>query len=263
MVLQRRKLRVPVGWLHYLDSGATRPDVAPVLFLHGWALSSALFYDSLACLAAGRRVIGLDWPGFNTSAGAVAHWGYAHYAQVIEAFVDALGLPPYHLVGHSTGGAIAIVLAARKPEQLRSLTLMDSAGLPLRSFWRVLGRKAAEIPAQWVAMPRVRLHLKLFFTALYNCVFRAVNTYHCMQLPLHVDLSSYLPQVHTPSLVIWGENDRMVPLCLGQQLARGLPGARLVVLPRAYHEWSVLQPELFARLVEGFVVHHENLPPAR
>ncbi len=261
-ILRRRKLFLPTGWLHFLDGGAIndeaplRNGVPPVLFLHGWALSSALFSDSLACLSVHRRVIGLDWPGFNRSSASVANWHYENYAQAIEAFVDQLGLTHYHLVGHSTGGAIAIVLAARCSEHIRSLTLIDSVGLPLKSFWQVFGRKLWEIPAQFVAMPNVRIHLKLLLTALFNFVFRAANTYHCMKLPLYVDLSGYLALVRVPTLAVWGENDGMVPLHMGQQLTSKIPGASLLVLPHAYHEWSALQPELFARVVESFIAQH-------
>jgi pimeloyl-ACP methyl ester carboxylesterase len=254
--VQHRKLLLPTGWHHFLDSGAINGDAPPVLFLHGWALSSALFSDSLACLSVHRRVIGLDWPGFNRSSIAVANWQYEDYAQAIETFANQLGLDRYHLVGHSTGGAIAIVLAARRPERIRSLTLIDSAGIPLKSFWRVLWRKLLEIPAQFVAMPNVRIHLKLASTALFNFVFRAANAYHCMQLPLYADISGYLPLVRAPTLAVWGENDRLVPLSMGQQLTSKIAGASLLLLPRAYHEWSALQPEVFARVVESFVTQH-------
>ncbi|MBN1890509.1 MAG: alpha/beta fold hydrolase [Thermoflexales bacterium] len=254
-MLLHRKLLLPTGWLHFLDGGATHGAPA-VLFLHGWALSSALFSDSLACLSAHRHVIGLDWPGFNGSSASVANWQYEDYAQAIEAYVDQLGLAPYHLVGHSTGGAIAIVLATRCPDNVRSLTLIDSAGIPLKSFWRVLWRKLLEIPAQFVAMPNVRIHLKLASTALFNFVFRAANAYHCMQLPLYADISGYLPLVRVPTLAVWGENDCLVPLSMGQQLTSKIPGASLLVLPRAYHEWSALQPKVFARVVENFVTQH-------
>lgn len=254
--MHSKKLRLPTGWLHYLDGGDSHNDAPPVLFLHGWALSSSLFSDSLERLSMHRRVIGLDWPGFNRSSGSVVNWQYEDYASVIETFVDELGLAQYHVAGHSTGGAIAAVLATRRPAQVRSLILIDSAGIRLESFWRVFRRKAMEIPAQFVAKPHIRIHSKIIFSALFNFVFRATNTYHCMKLPLYHDLSEHLSQISIPSLVIWGENDGMVPLVIGKQLAEKIPGASLLVLPDAYHEWSALKPELFAQVVERFVAQH-------
>ncbi len=253
MTLHPKRLYLPGGWLYYLEGGEAENARTPALFLHGWALSSALFQDGLECLAAHRRVIGLDWPGFNRSLWSVSHWRYEDYARVIGTFVTRLGLSHYHLVGHSTGGGIAIACAAQYPDQVRSLTLVDSVGIPLASFWRVLGRKILEIPAQFITTPRIRLHLKLWLTALFNFSFRTVNIWHCMQLPLYVDQSSSLSLLRVPSLVVWGENDGMVPLVLGRQIATSILGAQWMVLPRCYHEWCMLHPQLFAQIVESFI----------
>jgi len=113
-----------------------------------------------------------------------------------------------------------------------------------------------EIPAQFMAMPYLRRHLQLLLTVLYNFIFRAVNTYHCMQLPLYTNLSAYLSRIRAPSLVVWGEHDGMVPIALGRQLAKNICGATWLALPNAYHEWSLLQPKLFACVVEDFISQH-------
>jgi pimeloyl-ACP methyl ester carboxylesterase len=255
--LLTKRLHLPGGWLHYFEGGAHH-STTPILFLHGWALAADLFREGLALLAVQRRVIGLDWPGFNGSDWSVAGWRYEDYAGVIAAFADSLALPPYHLVGHSTGGGIAIACAVCYPKQVRSLTLIDSVGIPLTSFWRVLGRKLLEIPAQFIAMPHLEMHGKLVRTVLFNWVFRAANTYHCMQLPLYADEQPYLARLRAPCLVVWGERDGMVPLALGRCLAQAIPGAQWLVLPWCYHEWSILQPQLFARIVANFIGQLES-----
>jgi hypothetical protein len=59
-------------------------------------------------------------------------------------------------------------------------------------------------------------------------------------------LKPLLPQIKSPSLVLWGENDLFTPLKLGQELAQGIKGSRLIVVEGEYHEWSMFRPEKFA-----------------
>ena len=252
-MLTEKRLQVGRCRFNYLEGGPAEAKGLPVLFLHGWPLAAYTFRDGLERLARQRRVIAPDLPGFNQSLCSTTGWAYEDYAEAVAALASALGVPRFHLAGHSTGGGVAIVLAANFPARVSSLMLIDSAGVPLKSFGRVLGRKLLEQPAQAWTTGFARQHLPMLTAVLYNGLFRLRNTYSALHLPLHVDLRPQLATVRAPGLVVWGEKDRTEPLALGQALAAEFKGASFTVLANAYHEWSVLRPQLFAEAVERFV----------
>nr|WP_255494663.1 alpha/beta hydrolase [Luteibacter sp. Sphag1AF] len=106
------------------------PDGEPLVMLHGW-LDNASSFDLLAPLLATRfRVIALDLPGHGHSdhlpAGVDYH--YIDYVRGALAAVDALGLPRFHLLGHSLGAGVATLLAVAAPERVRRLLLIEGLG---------------------------------------------------------------------------------------------------------------------------------------
>ena len=87
--------------------------------------------------------------------------------------------------------------------------------------------------------PKVKLMpmLRFYQARLHNCVFRTQNVIQSARLALEKDLRSLLPQIKSPTLVLWGGNDRFIPLQLGYELSQGIPGDRMIVAQGEYHEW--------------------------
>ena len=238
---------------NYLDGGPAQPSRPPLVFLHGWACAAYPFSEGLRLLARSRRVIAPDLPGFNRSRCQTAGWDYAEYAGAIHDLTLALGLTRFHLAGHSTGGGIAIELAATWPQSVLSLTLLDSAGVPLGSMWRVGALKTWEQIRQAWDTRLARQHWPLATSALYNTLFCTRALWTSLRLPLRLDLRPRLNAVTAPAQVVWGQRDLAEPLKFGRELAAGLGGAPLVVLPGAYHEWSVMHPQLLEQTLGGFM----------
>ena len=238
---------------NYLEGGGQNQDALPLVFLHGWGLAAYAFRDGLERLARHRRVVAPDLPGFHRSLCSTAGWSYDDFARAIWALAQALGLARFHLAGHSTGGGISVALAAGYPEAVASLTLIDSTGVPLESARRLMANKLVEQLAQaWVTRfaPQHWPMLTAFSYAMLLCW---PNARHSARLPLHLDLRPHLARVRAPCQLVWGENDRTVPLALGRKLAAALPGAPFKILPRAYHEWSILYPDQLAHVIEEFI----------
>lgn len=103
-------------------------DATPVLLLHGFGADLNSWMFTQPALADGRRVIALDLPGHGGSAKNVAD-GHAALVDAVQAALDALDLARVHLVGHSLGGALAALLAARRPDRIATLSLIAPAGL--------------------------------------------------------------------------------------------------------------------------------------
>jgi len=120
------------GWrLNYLRAGPSSEEEAgpPIVLVHGFGgdLNNWLF--NMPDLAQSHCVTALDLPGHGRSSKDVGAGDLATLSAALGAFLDALGIGPAHLVGHSLGGAVVLELALRRPETATSLTLISSAGL--------------------------------------------------------------------------------------------------------------------------------------
>lgn len=234
----------------------------PVLLLHGWGASSALMEPAAARLAArGWRTITPDLPGFGASGLPPANWGVPDYARWALALLDALQIAQAHVIGHSFGGRISLVLGADSPARLNRIVLVDSAGIPPR---RPLG-------------VRIRLRAyKAVRSALYGLKLRsqadALRTWYGRRYgssdyqssgPLREvfvrvvnhDLREYAARVQRPTLLVWGERDEDTPLWQGQALEKCIPDAGLVVLEGAGHYSYLEQPDRFTTIVDHFFTH--------
>jgi pimeloyl-ACP methyl ester carboxylesterase len=113
---------VPSGRLHYVEAGAG----SPILALHQTPRSWDEFRELLPLLAARHRVIAMDTIGFGASDPVAGGGSIEAYAQAAGELLDALGVGEVCVLGHHTGGVIAIELAARRPDQVRDLVLSST-----------------------------------------------------------------------------------------------------------------------------------------
>ena len=104
-------------------------DGVPVLLLHGFGADLNSWMFTQPALAEGRRTFALDLPGHGGSSKDVGAGDAARFTDAVEAALAALEIERVHLVGHSMGGAVAVSLAARRPERVATLTLIAPAGL--------------------------------------------------------------------------------------------------------------------------------------
>lgn len=249
----KRQIDLENCTIRYLEGGEDSSSKSAVLFLHGWALSAEAFRDGLTILSEHYRVIAPDWLGFGQANDPASAWDYDDYAQTLLSFLKAVEIEQVHLVGHSTGGGISIVLAGLAPGMVRSLSLVDSAGIPIGSLANVLFQRLIELPAQTWGTKTSPQHKGMIGAALYNSLFRTKTMSRSLSLPLKVDLRPRLSDLELPCLVVWGENDRTIPLSFGQELWQRIKGAKMVTVEKAHHDWSLLLPEKFATIILEFL----------
>ena len=231
------------------------PAAQTVVVVHGFHGSGAFFEGLLRDLAAdGWLAIAPDLPGH----GGSDPWDPREPAEeqwrMLVAFLGALEVPPAAIVGHSRGGAVAIQLAARRPERVRALVLVSSGGLPFRSGTLDLVRMVADPGA---LTPSLVSRLRASSAAAKG--YDEARARAMGQGRLERDLGMLLPSVLAPTLVLWGAQDPTVPGDVSERLARGIPGARLVVLDGVGHLPFIEAPDELSRLVRGFL--REHLPP--
>jgi 4,5:9,10-diseco-3-hydroxy-5,9,17-trioxoandrosta-1(10),2-diene-4-oate hydrolase len=248
---------VLVGGLkvHYQRAGTGRP----LLLLHGLVGSARNWRQNIRFLARNSSVYAVDLFNMGRSdrvPGLDA--GLEATADRLAACMDALGLAEADIAGHSHGGAVAMMFAARHPDRVRSLILFAPAnpfcnlGHPLVRFYRT--RVGIWFARQIPFLPRMLKASAL--SSMYGDPSRvtpgSLEGYidglhvpgtidHVLQIigRWFVDmglLRSVLPGlIAKPTLLIWGDRDRAVGLPSGRELQRTLPKSRLLVIPGAGH----------------------------
>jgi pyruvate dehydrogenase E2 component (dihydrolipoamide acetyltransferase) len=221
--------------LRYLELG--EGDNAPVLLLHGFGADLNTWMFTQPALAEGRRGIALDLPGHGGSAKEVGSGDAERLVKAVEGAARALGIQRVHLVGHSMGGAIAASLALRRPELAASLTLIASAGLGpeinaafidgfvrasrRRETVEVLGllvhdaalvsRTMAEDVLRYKRLDGVAAALATIAEAWFAGGRQAL------------DLTGQIAALKLPIQIIWGREDRIIPVSHAEALAAHLP----------------------------------------
>lgn len=228
--------------IRYLEAGAEHVGL-PLLMLHGFQFGADLFLPHpVPALAGDFHVIVPDLPGFGGS-GVMDEYGTVPYAQIVFAFMDALGYRQFNLMGHSMGAQIGIAMAAIHPERIGKLMLVDSAGLPQAG------------PA-WMNPVRMMADSSMRHYKLYPTVFRLARQARAMRqvLPMiqHEHITDRLKYVTMPTLIVWGSRDRVAPLEHGGLLAKHIPNARLAIIRGAGHMPFYQKPAQFVKLARGF-----------
>ncbi|MBW4563666.1 MAG: alpha/beta hydrolase [Mojavia pulchra JT2-VF2] len=239
--------------IFYKQSGLNSNLTTPILFLHGWGISTEPYQEVLELLAQQHSLLAPDLPSFARSSYRKLIPEYDIYAKLLLSFLEALDIKQVHLVGHSIGGGIAITLSTLAPDKVRSMVLVDSTGIPSPSIPEMIPRRAIEMTAQ-ISIPKLKLQLiDIPQVFSHNLLFNTGNVIQALLLSLYKDLRHLLPKITVPCLLLWSEKDLTTPLTAAQEMVVLIPKARLVTVEEGYHEWGLWYPEKFTSLMLDFI----------
>ncbi len=218
---------------------------ADVLVLHGWGASIQTMRPVIDALKQNYRVTALDFPGFGGSDVPPDTFDVQQYTDLTYRFMLELGIKRTHIICHSFGGRVTIKLAAQHPEAVDKIVFTDAAGLrkkrTIKQNVKVYSFKLAKRLSKGRIIKRM---LKLIGVDVDERVKNAGSTDykalsdHMKKVFVRVvneDLIGYLPQIKSPSLLIWGANDQDTPLEFGKTMEKLIPDAGLVVFEGAGH----------------------------
>ena len=227
-----------------------------VLLLHGWGGEAASFQPVFEWLAQSHRVYALDLPGFGKSQIPPTAWDTSDYATFVTVFLEKFDIPKVHLIGHSFGGRISIIISAEHPEKVDKLILIDSAGIkPCRTakyYLRVgvakigkLIRRCGKYGVLVANAMSARAGSKDYQNAgdMRATLVKVVNQ----------DLRALLPRITASTLLIWGEDDKDTPVSFGKIMEKEIPDAGLIVLKEAGHFSYLDRFPQFCRIVASFL----------
>lgn len=255
--------------IHYKDTG---PKDAPVvLLLHGFGSSLQTWDVWAAKLESHYRVIRLDLPGFGLTGPSPLHdYSEAGDLATLMHFVDKLGVASFSVIGHSMGGKMAWGLAAAAPDRVKALVLMAPDGFPEA---KDIGTKPYAMPSVMgvikFSLPKflVRKSIEPAFFDVNALSDSLVDRYYDMlrapgvraailersNQTIYTDPVPRLKQIKAPTLLIWGEQDQMIPSSNAQSYAHVLSDSQTVLLPKLGHLVQEEQPEIALAHVAAFL----------
>jgi pimeloyl-ACP methyl ester carboxylesterase len=237
--------------LHLRDTGPR--DAQAVLFIHGFGSSLHTWEAWALALESMHRIVRFDLPGNGLSdPDPTGDYSDERSHQLIVAVMDSLGLAKAGIAGHSIGGRLAWTFAARHPQRVERLVLVAPDGFASPGF--AYGR-AAEVPASMALMryalpkPLLKMSLAPAYADPSVMTPALMTRYHEMMLApgarqamlarmRQTVLTDPVPQLRAivvPTLLIWGEQDAMIPFANSSDYLRTLPNARLAAIPGVGH----------------------------
>lgn len=242
-------------------------DGPPLVLLHGVLGDSREWRTQLEGLSDDFTVVAWDAPGCGRSADPPESFRLPDYADVLAAFIDALGLGRPHMLGLSFGGGLALELYGRHPHVPRTLILASAyagwaGSLPPEVVEERLQRaiREAELPPdRFLSRWQSELLTDAASHATGAELMAIMSDYHpagfltMAYAFAEADLRDVLPRIDVPVLLLYGDEDRRSPPDIGRDLAAQIPSARLVVLPGAGHMCNMEAPERFNAEIRGFL----------
>ena len=248
----------------------------PVVLLHGLAASSLTWSANIQALAERHTVYALDYPGHGDSDHLAVDYGTDPGVKVFRRFLERIGEPKAALVGNSLGGLIALRYALDYPGYVTHLVLVDSAGLGTELSWAL---RLASLPLVGeVLLSGAFITAKGLSKRLFEApervdpqLLKALHHARTVQMGSHIMLAmartgttlfglkdhhNLLPrlgELQVPLLVVWGEQDRVLPVHHAHAVAERYPHAQVKVFPDVGHWPHMEEADAFNRLVLGFL----------
>jgi pimeloyl-ACP methyl ester carboxylesterase len=252
----------------------------PIVFVHGLSGCWQNWLEQLPVFAAEHRVLALDLPGFGHSPMPREQITITAYARLLDGLMGQLGIDSAAVVGNSMGGFIAAELAIAYPQRVEQLVLISAAGIstyhdprPLRAY-PALARFERSLLATgaWFASRSdgVARHPRLR-EAMLNVVVR-----HPRRLPapivaeqirgagklgflqglsavIEYDLRARFPEIACPTLIVWGDRDRLIAVRDADVFAALIPGSQKVIFEDTGHMAMLERPAAFNALLGDFL----------
>ena len=252
----------------YYEEHGSGPET--IVFSHGFLWSGYMFHNQVDAMKDRNRCITFDHRGQGKSEITESGYDIDNVYKDAVALIEALECAPCHFVGLSMGGFVGLRIGIRRPELIKTLTLIESSSNPQSKDsvgrYRLLGFVARWIGLRVIVNPvmeimfghkfrndskRIDLKRKWEKHLLSNDrvgIIRALSGVINRQ-----GVTEQLGQINTPTLIIVGDQDTALPLEESQTMHVGIPNSRLVVIPGAGHTSTVEEPVAVTAAMTDFL----------
>ncbi len=275
----RHEIDVVGARVNYVEMG----EGPPLLFVHGLSGAWQNFLENIPHFARTHRVLAVDLPGFGASPMPPWEISIPAYGRFLRDFCERLGIGRCSLVGNSMGGFIATEVAITDPDRVDDLVLISAAGITWARARREpaamvagLGRAATPVFLRFhMAGIRRRRMRQAYFQGVFfdpDSIRREMlweNVVPALQSPGYYDalttlwgydIRHRLEEIEVPTLIVWGRNDRVVPVPAALSYERRIgENAELVVFDHCGHVPQIERPVRFNRTLEDFLARKGDL----
>jgi pimeloyl-ACP methyl ester carboxylesterase len=217
-----------------------------LLFLHGWGGSVKSFQGVSDFFSLSRPVLSVDFAGFGGSCEPDRVFGIRDFCTQVQAVLEAERIERVHIVGHSFGGRAAICLTTAMPELVKKLVLVDSAGLKPKFS---LKKKLKQM--RYKRAKKRGKNLSKFGSLDYRTA--SDNMKKTLVKIVNENLTELLEKIKSPTLLIWGKNDKDTPLYMAKKMKKKIPDSGLIIFENAGHYSYLDEQESFVRILEKFL----------
>ncbi len=267
------RVQLPGAEVNYAEVG----EGEPILFVHGISGSWQNWLENLPHFGRGHRAIALDLPGFGASPRPSWEIDMSAYGRLIHDFSEKLGIEGGTIVGNSMGGMIAAEAVTAAPGRFERLVLVAAAGI-LNTWnpeeravatawaWKTFGPHFADRGRWIVTHPRARrlvfgpfvrypnrLRADLLFEQINSGLERAEGFGDALRAAIRHDMRERLGEIEIPTMVLWGQSDRVIPVAAALSYHRRIPHSRLEIFERTGHVPQLERPLRFNRLLDEFL----------
>lgn len=260
------------GVVHYEVSGRG----CPVILLHGWNGSWAYWVDTMSFLRNKYRGYALDFWGFGDSGKRLDSFQISNFVDLVNQFMDRLGIESASIIGHSMGGTVALSLALAKPERVKQVILVGSpiVGNSLTIFFQLCRH-----PSIALLLRRFPFILQFFLYYIkvfsfdngiseqtsekwYQMARRDVSAttlqsfYSSIQSLYGTNLTPELTKIIVPTLGVYGMGDIIVSPDQSKLLSQHVIGSEVIMMPGSGHFPMLDEPELFNQYLLDFLSKH-------
>jgi pimeloyl-ACP methyl ester carboxylesterase len=269
----RHSVDVAGSRVGYVEMG----EGPPLVLVHGLSGCWQNWLENIPHLARRHRVVALDLPGFGTS--PMPDWDISipAFGRLLRDFCEKLGIARAVIVGNSMGGFIATEVAIAEAERVSKLVLVSAAGVTYAGLRRepfaVGARMAAALAPLAFRLQREGIHRRRLRRLAFQGVVYSPNRLraellweftvpaltapgfiHAMENLAGYDIRDRLVEIEDPALIVWGHNDRVVPVSAAHEYERLIgENARKVIWDKTGHLPMLERPARFNALLDEFL----------
>jgi pimeloyl-ACP methyl ester carboxylesterase len=258
--------------VHYRDEGNPN-DSVPLILLHGMSSSLNTWDSVVLFIKENKRLISIDLPAFGlTGPNPSNEYSFAYYNRFLDSFFLQLNIKHCMIAGNSLGGAIAWEYTAANPQKVNKLVLIDAAGYPGKNAKGSIGFKIASTPVinnlLLYITPKslVRKSLEGIYFDKNRVTDAQVERFHDVAISegnrkaaLVIFKKGFerepekINTITTPTLIIWGEKDGLIPVENASLFQKNIKGSKLEILPNVGHVPMEEAPKKVAELITAFI----------
>jgi pimeloyl-ACP methyl ester carboxylesterase len=268
------RVALPGADVNYVEIGEGKP----ILFVHGISGSWQNWLENLPHCGRGHRAIALDLPGFGASPMPSWKIDMPAYGRLIHDFCEKLGIEGATIVGNSMGGFIAVEVVTSGPARFERLVLVSAAGIintwnpeeravATAWAWKVFAPHFVDRGRFIVSRPRARevvfrpflryprrLREDLLLEQIEGGLHHADGFGDALHAVIHHDIRERLGEIEMPTMIVWGQSDRVIPMGAALSYHRRIPHSRLEIFERTGHVPQLERPARFNALLDDFLL---------